>query len=99
MKNEVTLNDIAKKLGVSSAAVSKALSGKEGVGEELKRKILEEARNSGYRTKTKAVPAKNMTIGVVASERFLKESGTYYWRFYSEISLVANEKATLRYLK
>ncbi|MBQ2082608.1 MAG: LacI family DNA-binding transcriptional regulator, partial [Lachnospiraceae bacterium] len=44
MKNEVTLNDIAKKVSVSSAAVSKALSGKEGVGEELKRKILEEAR-------------------------------------------------------
>ena len=99
MKNEVTLNDIAKKLGVSSAAVSKALSGKEGVGEELKRKIIEEARNSGYRTKAKAVPAKNMTIGVVASERFLKESGTYYWRLYSEISLVANEKGHLTILE
>ena len=99
MKNEVTLNDIAKKLGVSSAAVSKALSGKDGVGEELKRKILEEARKMGYRTKTKNLPAKNMTIGVVASERFLKESGAYYWRLYSEISLVANEKGHLTILE
>ena len=39
----VTMRDIAEKLGVSIVSVSKALTGKEGVSEELREKVKKEA--------------------------------------------------------
>ena len=38
VKNTVSMQDIADQLGVSKVTVSKALNGKEGVGEEMKAK-------------------------------------------------------------
>lgn len=37
-KKSVSMQDIADELGVSKVTVSKALNGKEGVGEALKKK-------------------------------------------------------------
>lgn len=37
------MRDIAEKLGVSIVSVSKALTGKEGVSEELREKVKKEA--------------------------------------------------------
>jgi LacI family transcriptional regulator len=48
MKN-VTMNDIAIKLGISTVTVSKALSDKDGVGAELREKIKDTAGELGYR--------------------------------------------------
>lgn len=45
----VTQKDIARKLGVSQRLVSYALSGQNGVGEEMRRKIQEAAEAAGYR--------------------------------------------------
>ena len=45
----VTQKDIAEKLGVSQRLVSYALSGQNGVGDEMRRKIQEEAEAAGYR--------------------------------------------------
>ena len=41
MNNKVTMGDIAVELGISTVAVSKALSGKNGVSDELRKNILE----------------------------------------------------------
>ena len=38
-KKKVTLSDIAEKLNISVVTVSKALSNKEGVGDELRKQI------------------------------------------------------------
>ena len=40
-KKSVSMQDIADELGVSKVTVSKALNGKEGVGEALKKKIAD----------------------------------------------------------
>ena len=40
-KKKVRLSDIADKLGISTVTVSKALSDKEGVGDELRLQIKE----------------------------------------------------------
>lgn len=45
----VTQQDIALKLGVSQRLVSYALNGQNGVGEEMRRKIQDEAEALGYR--------------------------------------------------
>ena len=44
----ITAKELAKRLGVSPSAVSIALNGREGVSEETRRMILEEAKKLGY---------------------------------------------------
>ncbi len=45
---KATLKQIADKFDISVSTVSRALSKKEGVGEELRKEIMEEARRIGY---------------------------------------------------
>jgi LacI family transcriptional regulator len=45
---KITIKDIAKAVGVSTATVSRALSGKDHVSTETKRKILEVSEKLGY---------------------------------------------------
>ncbi|MGH4122508.1 MAG: LacI family DNA-binding transcriptional regulator [Clostridium sp.] len=48
MTNKTTISDIASALDISAISVSRALSGKIGVGEELREKILIKAKEMGY---------------------------------------------------
>ena len=48
----VTINDIAEKLGVSPATVSLALNGRHGVNEETRMSVLNLANQLGYRNTT-----------------------------------------------
>ena len=48
MAKQVRMADIAAKLGISIVSVSKALAGKEGVGEEMRARILATAKEMGY---------------------------------------------------
>lgn len=52
MGNKITISDIASALDISAISVSRALSGKIGVGEELREKILEKAKEMGYMKST-----------------------------------------------
>jgi LacI family transcriptional regulator len=47
MAARVRMRDIAGSLGVSTVTVSKALAGKEGVGEALRKQIEGKAREMG----------------------------------------------------
>lgn len=88
MQKPVTLKDIAKKLSVSSVTVSKALSGKEGVGDELRLKIIQVAKEMGYK---KNLIAKNMkdgttnNVGILVSKRHIK-GDCAYMRIQQELS-------------
>lgn len=89
MKNNVTMRDIADKLGVSSVTVSKALSDKEGVSEELKVKIKNLASEMGYRYNSAAKSIKeglSYNIGVIIPERFTGLAQSFYLRVYHSIS-------------
>ena len=48
MAKNVTMRDIAKKVGVSTVTVSKALTDKDGVGAELRAMIKATADEMGY---------------------------------------------------
>ncbi|MFZ5825468.1 MAG: LacI family DNA-binding transcriptional regulator [Bacillota bacterium] len=50
-KKAVSLQVIADRLGISKFSVSKALSGKPGVGEETRQKVLALAKQLGYSTR------------------------------------------------
>lgn len=89
MKNNVTMRDIAMKLGVSSVTVSKALGDKEGVSDELKAKIKQLASEMNYRYNTAAKSMKeglSYNIGVIIPERFTGMAQSFYLRVYQHIS-------------
>lgn len=54
MQKRVRMVDIAEKMGVSTFTVSKALSGKEGVSEELRAEVRRVAEQMGYQAKNKS---------------------------------------------
>ncbi|WP_416147210.1 substrate-binding domain-containing protein [Salipaludibacillus sp. HK11] len=89
MRNNVTMRDIANKIGVSSVTVSKALNDKEGVSEELRLKIQGIASELGYRFNSTAKSMKEglaYNIGVIIPEHFIGETQSFYLSFYQEIT-------------
>ena len=79
MRNVVTMKDIADELDVTVMSVSKALSGKEGVSEDLRAKILAKADELGYK---KAQTSSNddgssHNIGILIAERSMNANATY----------------------
>ncbi|WP_226671421.1 substrate-binding domain-containing protein [Metabacillus litoralis] len=94
MSNNVTMRDIAARLGVSSVTISKALNDKDGVSDELKQKIKEVADEMGYRFNTLAKSMKEgqaYNIGVIIPERFTGEIQSFYLRFYQHIARVLDQ--------
>jgi len=70
-KKDITIYDIAQKLDLSSATVSRALQGKSSVNKNTRRKIQRIAKELGYRHNTFASSLrkqKTNTIGVIVHE-------------------------------
>ncbi|MDQ0090293.1 LacI family transcriptional regulator [Paenibacillus anaericanus] len=90
MRTNVTMQDIANKLGVSSVTVSKALSDKEGVSDNLKIKIKKLATEMGYRYNSAAKSIKDglsYNIGVMIPQRFTGPNESFYLKVYQQIAL------------
>lgn len=67
-KKQVTLAEIAKHLGVSTATVSLALQNKPGISEKTKRAVLEMAKQLGYvynRSAARLRMQRSFTIGLI----------------------------------
>ena len=67
------MKDIATRLGVSTVTVSKALGGKDGVGDKLREEILVTAEQMGFKKNTSATgmrDGKTHNIGILVSERY-----------------------------
>lgn len=80
MKNIPTMKDIAESLGVTVVTVSKALSDKEGVGEELRARIKAKAQEMGYKKNLAACFIKvgiTHNIGIIVAERRLNSNTSY----------------------
>jgi LacI family transcriptional regulator len=88
MAKSVRLADIANKMGVSNVTVSKALSDKEGVSDELRRKIKKLAMEMGYRPKTPGTirkGSKTGNIGIIIPSRFVDQKYSFYWDMYERV--------------
>lgn len=86
MAKAVRMADIAEKLGVSIVTVSKALSGKEGVGSELRSSIIKLANEMGYMSKTtNTASSKKYVIGILNSYRYLEKGSSFYWSLYERL--------------
>lgn len=86
MAKTVRLEDIAKKLGVSSVTISKALNDKEGVSEELRTKIKVLAEEMGYKGKKSNESSTNKgDIGIVIPARYIDKNSSFYWEMYERL--------------
>ncbi|MCQ2582294.1 MAG: LacI family DNA-binding transcriptional regulator [Treponema sp.] len=89
LKKKVRLSDIAEQLNVSTVTVSKALANKEGVGNDLRKKIKMLADQMGYSQKKTAqddTPAITGNIGILIPSRFFNTNGSYYWLIFNSLS-------------
>ncbi len=82
-RKQITLVDIANVCGTSKVTVSKALAGKGGVSDELRKKIFEVAEEMGYVPIKSAAVAE--TIGVLIPEKFINPNGSFYWALYNSL--------------
>ncbi|MDY4771394.1 MAG: substrate-binding domain-containing protein [Lachnospiraceae bacterium] len=87
MAKSITLADIAARVGVSNVAVSKALSGKPGVSDELRIKIKQIADEMGYVSNTalKSASVETGNIGVVIPENYYGYSTSFYGQLYERV--------------
>ena len=87
---DITIKDIAKRLGVSYSSVSRALNGKDGVSEETRKQIIETADQMGYRPNELArglVNRVSNTVGVIIPDI----NNPYYGEIVSGITEAARE--------
>lgn len=88
MSRRITMRVIADELGLAESAVSRALSGKKGVSEQTRRRIIAAARRRGY--VVKMVPAPMPVQITLLVERVLHEMtywGTFINGLVAEMSL------------
>ena len=90
MSGIVKLKDIAKELEVSVVTVSNALSGKKGVSEAMRLKIIETAQRMGYDySKYMKKETDNAKIGVVVEKGYLRVGASFYWELYQQVIYAA----------
>jgi len=79
MRNLVTMKDIADELDITVMSVSKALSGKDGVSEDLRAKILAKADELGYKKSPSSANDDGAAhnIGILIAERSMNANASY----------------------
>ena len=90
MKKTVRMQDIADRLGISVAAVSKVLADKPGISDELRVKVRQTALEIGYRTSTakkKAHRTATRSVAIIAAERLIRNG-------HERIAFVGTVRAT-----
>ncbi|MGL4336988.1 MAG: LacI family DNA-binding transcriptional regulator [Turicibacter sp.] len=94
MKKKVTMQAIADELGITKVTVSRALSDSEGVGEELRDRIKQKAREMGYLipspVKTLQLKGSGL-IGILVPEVFLEKDENFYTRLYKNLYTALDE--------
>lgn len=77
MKSIPTMKDIADELDITVMSVSKALSGKEGVSDELRARIVAKAEEIGYKKSAPVKETSSKNIGILVAARSLNADATF----------------------
>ncbi len=91
MKEKVKISDIARESGVSASAVSLALNNKPGVSDETRARVLQTARDLGYRGKSSPLSRRGRlgTVGLLV--KVDPDIPPYANPFYSKVMLGIEE--------
>ena len=78
MRN-VTMRDIGRRVGVSAVTVSKALSGRSGVSEAMRRRIVAAARDMGYVNPNQARQelSRGLDVGILIPDQYFAPESFY----------------------
>lgn len=89
IKKDVTMQDIADYLSISKVTVSKALNGKDGVGRELKERIIEVGKTLGYKLpdSLKGISGQAVHMAIFMKEKFAQGEEGFYLRLYQRLSV------------
>lgn len=96
MAKAIKLADIAEVLNVSKVTVSKALSDKDGVSDELRAKIKKVAAEMGYRQNSIARSLRDgytYNIGVLVPEVYVEMYQSFYWDLYQNVLNALTKKS------
>lgn len=87
MRKNITLKDIAEKVGVSAVTVSKALTDKDGVSDDVRKKIKEVASELGYKVSSSNGQGNlSGNVGVIVAKKFIKDdSNAFYLKMYQSL--------------
>jgi len=101
MAKTVRLSDIAERVGVSTVSVSKALSGKKGVSDDMRERIIRVAEEMGYATNAPSarVLPKDSNIGVLIGETYLDKYSSLYWNLYQDVLMIVSEMGSFAMLE
>lgn len=79
----VTMRELGRLMGVSAVTVSKALAGKSGVSEEMRRRIVKLAEDLGYVNPHAAHDdeARRLDVGILIPDQYFSAE-SYYATFY-----------------
>lgn len=86
-KKKVRLSDIAKELNISTVTVSKALSNKDGVSDDLRKQIKDLALSLGYQ-KSGSLDEGKITgnVGILIPNHFFSAHFSFYWYLFNFLS-------------
>lgn len=80
---KTTMQDIADHLDISKVSVSKALNGKDGISDELRRTIINTAQEMGY----ERLPTETVNrFAFIVSKHFFLETDAFYSEMYYRFS-------------
>lgn len=92
-KRNVTMRDIAETLGISVSAVSLSLNNKPGVTDELRRRVVDEARRKGYpMNKLQERRSNGSDLGFLINREYLRGGDPVYARILSEAQAEAERR-------
>ncbi len=92
---KVTMDDIAKKLGITKVSVSKAINNQPGLSDKLREEIIKLANEVGYTKGKVNSPVYNLAF--ISPKRFFLEDDTFYTTIYYYINKhCINTNDTLR---
>ena len=82
MHKKITMQMIADSLGITKVSVSKALSNRQGVSDELRAKVLAKAREMGYEKPSRAGAKKITRLGFIEPSKYFLDNDDFFTRVY-----------------
>jgi len=85
------MKDIAQKLNISVVSVSKAINNQDGVSDELRERVLDEAYRLGYISQRREPAERIQKFAYITSKRFMTEGELFFTQIFYYLSELCNE--------